>query len=40
MVAFATETIPALVFKSLDDIFAGHKKFIHTDTHGVKEKVK
>jgi hypothetical protein len=25
VVAFATDTAPALVFKSLDDLFAGHR---------------
>jgi hypothetical protein len=39
VVALATDTTPALAFKSFDDLFAGHRIFIHTDTHQVKEKV-
>jgi hypothetical protein len=40
VVAFAADTTPSLVFKSFDDLFAGHKLFIHTDTHHVKAKEK
>jgi hypothetical protein len=40
VVAFATNTAPTLVLKSFDDLFTGHKLFIHTDTHHVKAKEK
>lgn len=29
---------PPLIFKSFDDFFAGHKLFIHTNTHHAKVK--
>ncbi|GAC1448566.1 MAG: hypothetical protein PVSMB11_10040 [Desulfuromonadaceae bacterium] len=40
VVAFTSDTTPPLVFKSPDDLFAGHKLIIHTNTHRVKEEVK
>jgi hypothetical protein len=40
VVAFATDTAPALVLKSFDYLFTGHKLFIHTDTHHVKANEK
>jgi hypothetical protein len=40
VVAFATNTTPSLALKPLDDLFTGHKLFIHTNTHHVKVKEK
>jgi hypothetical protein len=38
VVTFATDTTPTVIFKPFDDLFTGHKLFIHTNTHRVKVK--
>jgi len=38
VITFATDTTPSLAFESLDDLFTGHKLFIHINTHRVKAK--